>query len=187
MEEIEGYIQLVRESHILIAPLLFVLLHVIRPILFIPVVLIFIAGGLIFGIVPGIVLSIIGVVLSSATFYQLTRMLPGFTNRLLRMKSKMFGKDAHMQTGQIAILRLIPFIHYHLLSFLIYESSPDFKTYIESSFYSAIPSAIVYTAIGQSITNFSPILTFGLVIGLIPLFFVFGKKNNQITVREFTR
>ncbi|MBM7541876.1 TVP38/TMEM64 family protein [Amphibacillus cookii] len=187
MDEIERYIAILRDTHLLIAPLLFILLHVVRPILFIPVVLIFIAGGLIFGIIPGIILSIIGVVLSSALFYKLAQIMPSITKRLIRMKTKLIGQDTHMTTGQIAILRLIPFIHYHLLSFLLYESTKNFRSYMEASFYTAIPMAIIYTAIGQSITNFSPMTMTGMIIALLPLFFLFRKKENGVSVRQFLR
>lgn len=166
---------------------MFILLHVIRPILFIPVLVIFIAGGLIFGIIPGILLSIVGVMLSSALFYQLARIMPNTTRRLSKMKAKVVGQDAELSTGQIAILRLIPFIHFHLLSFLIYESSDHFRSYMESSLFTVIPMTIVYTTIGQSITSFSPMTTVILSISLVPLIFVFRKKSNGVSLREFLR
>lgn len=187
MEQIEQYIEVIRNTHGLLAPLLFILLHAIRPLLFIPVILVFIAGGLIFGLVPGMILSIIGAVLSSVLFYLITQCLPRFTNRLRKMKNKVIGEDRHVTTGQVAVLRLIPFIHYHLLSFLLYEASDNFYAYLESSFYTAIPMTIAYTFIGQAIISFSPVMIGIFIICLIPLLFVFRKKETGVSVREFLR
>src|SRR5690625_3424632 len=131
MEQIEYYIEFVKSTHVIIAPVLFILLHVMRPILFIPVTLICIAGGLVFGIVPGIILSIIGLLLSSMSFYFIANVMPSLTKRLIKMKKRIVGKDTSLTTGQMTILRLIPFIHYHLLSFIIYESSTGFKSYLK--------------------------------------------------------
>lgn len=187
MEQIEFYVELVRSTHVLIAPLIYLTLHVIRPILFIPVILICIAGGLIFGIVPGIILSIIGLLLSSVSFYFLANIMPFVTKRLIKMKAKIVGNDAHLTTSQITILRLIPFIHYHLLSFIIYESSMNFRSYLITSFYTVIPMAVVYTVIGQSVTSFPPLVSLVMILSLISLLFVFRKKDERVSVREFLR
>lgn len=187
MEQIEYYIEFVRSTHFLIAPLLFILLHLMRPLLFIPVILICITGGLIFGVIPGIILSIIGLSLSSVSFYLLADTIPSLTTRLIKMKNKLIGKDVHLTTGQMSVLRLIPFIHYHLLSFIIYESSTSFKPYLLTSFYTIIPMVVVYTTIGQSITSFSPLVSFAMILGLIPLLFMLRKKDERVSLREFLR
>src|SRR5699024_6383921 len=187
VEQIEYYIEFVRSTHFLIAPLLFILLHLMRPLLFIPVILICITGGLIFGVIPGIILSIIGLSLSSVSFYLLADTIPSLTTRLIKMKNKLIGKDVHLTTGQMSVLRLIPFIHYHLLSFIIYESSTSFKPYLLTSFYTIIPMVVVYTTIGQSITSFSPLVSFAMILGLIPLLFMLRKKDERVSLREFLR
>jgi len=40
MEQLEQWILTIKESHLLIASFLFILIHVVRPILFIPVLLV---------------------------------------------------------------------------------------------------------------------------------------------------
>ncbi|MBU5593639.1 VTT domain-containing protein [Amphibacillus sp. MSJ-3] len=187
MEKIEYYIEFVRGTHVLIAPLIYITLHLIRPILFIPVILICIAGGLIFGIIPGIILSIIGLMLSSISFYFLADIMPFITKRLIKMKTKIVGKDTRLTTSQMTILRLIPFIHYHLLSFIIYESSSSFRTYLVTSFYTVIPMVVVYTVIGQSVTNLPPLAILAMIFSLVTLFFLFRKKDERVSVREFLR
>ncbi|GAA4074366.1 TVP38/TMEM64 family protein [Amphibacillus indicireducens] len=187
MEQIEQYIDFLRNTHILIAPVLFIVLHGVRSIFFIPVIAICIAGGMIFGVIPGIILSIIGLLLSSVIFYGLAKKMPFITKRLIKMKAKIKTNDKQLTTGQITILRLIPFIHYHLLSFLIYESTEDFRSYVGASFYTVIPMAVVYTAIGQTVVNFSPIASVAMFASLIILLFLSRKKSDRVSVREFLR
>lgn len=187
MNQLEQLVETIRNTHWLLAPLIYLIIHVIRPIFFIPVVIIFIAGGLIFGIIPGIILSIIGVSLSSAGFYLLTKLMPSITNRLVRMKGRLFGRDVQMTLAQIAVVRLLPFVHYHLLSFLIYESTKNFKAYMYASFVSAIPMAVVYTIIGQSITEFSPMGFIVLTLLLLPLFYFFRDREQSNWLRHFMR
>ncbi|BAM47086.1 MAG: TVP38/TMEM64 family protein [Amphibacillus sp.] len=188
MDQIEQYIEFLRNTHILIAPLLFIVLHGVRSIFFIPVIAICIAGGMIFGIIPGIILSIIGLLLSSIIFYAMAKKMPFLTNRLMKMKSKIKTNDKQLTVGQITILRLIPFIHYHLLSFLLYESTDDFQSYVSASFYTVIPMSVVYTTIGQSVINFSPLVSLILLASLTTLLlFISRKKTERVSVREFLR
>src|SRR5690625_7439577 len=114
----------------MIAPILFILLHGLRSILLFPVIVICIAGGLIFGVIPGIILSIIGLLLSSSLFFYFAEKIPFITKRLSKMKDKIINRDTPITTSQIIILRMFPCINNHILSFLIDAHSDDFRTYI---------------------------------------------------------
>ena len=142
---------------------------------------------MIFGVIPGIILSIIGLLLSSVIFYGLAKKMPFITKRLIKMKAKIKMNDKQLTTGQITILRMIPFIHYHLLSFLIYESTDNFRSYLSASFYTVIPMAIIYTTIGQSVVNISPIASIAMLASLITLLVISRKKTDRVSVREFLR
>lgn len=185
MDNLAKYIEVVMETSGIFAPFLFILLHVIRPLLLIPVMLLCIMGGLLFGIIPGIIYSIIGVSISSLIFFRMAHSMPSTTARLSKMKQKVFGKDVSMTTGQISVLRLIPFVHYHLLSFLIYESADHIKTYFRASLVSSIPIVVIYTTIGQSITELSPLHSTGMLIGIVPVFFMLRRKESVRSIREF--
>lgn len=185
MEHLDEYVALVRDASGWFGPFLFIVLHIIRPLLFIPVILVCIIGGLIFGIIPGILYSLIGITISCLIFYFLATFMPNIASRLTWMKGKVIGDNVQMTVGQIAILRLIPFIHFHLLSFLIYESSKRFKEYLKASFATTIPIAVVYTVIGQSIINFSPVLSATMLFFIAPFFYLFRSKESTLTIREF--
>ncbi|CQR48089.1 SNARE associated Golgi protein [Paraliobacillus sp. PM-2] len=185
MEYIGASVTMMMETAGMFAPLIFIALHLLRPLLFLPVVFLCITGGLLFGIVPGIIYSLIGITLSSLTFYKMTEIMPSTLQRFFRMKQKLLGKQRDLTTLQIALLRLIPFIHFHLLSLCILELSRQLKDYMRASFISNIPLAVVYTSIGESITNFSPIMAGSMMVGVLPILYFVRRKEIYISWQDF--
>lgn len=167
------------------APLLFIFLHLLRQFLFIPVGLICVLGGLLFGVVFGTIYSIIGITLVSVAFYGIVKRLPKAFNKIISMKERFFGKRSQLSVGQITILRIVPFVHFHLISLCILEISSSFKQYTKTSLYTNIPLALLYTAFGSWISRMSlpVILTFMGV--LLILFYLTRKKEWVIKWNEF--
>lgn len=169
----------------LFAPLLFILFHLVRPLFFVPVVFICMCGGIIFGPFAGTIYSLIGVTSSSILFYIFTNRMPNKIHRLFYLKQKLLGKNAALTTSQITLLRLIPFIHFHLLSFCLLEVTSGFKEYVKHSLISNIPLAFVYTTIGGWISNLSFIHIFIFMLAVVPLLYVLRRKEIIITWKEF--
>lgn len=166
------------------APLIFIIIHMLRPLLFIPVILLCVSGGLLFGLVPGIIYSLIGITLSSLIFYFLVRLSPRTVARLLKLKDRLFGGQHQFSTKQIAFLRLVPFIHFHLLSLCLYESTSDFKTYTKASALSNIPIAILYTGIGQTIIHLSLIQSGIILLILASIYYVYKRKLKTVNRQD---
>lgn len=185
MELIGSYLMALIETGGIFAPLLFISFHLLRPLFFLPVILICISGGALFGVFAGTIYSIIGITLSSILFYFTIQWMPKTFNKLVRVKQRVVGKHSVMTTPQITLLRLIPFIHFQLLSICLIETYPDMKDYTKSSLVSSIPVAIVYTTIGQSISKLSPIKILLLTIAIIPLIYIFRRKETSIKWHEF--
>ncbi|WP_407269102.1 TVP38/TMEM64 family protein [Radiobacillus sp. PE A8.2] len=177
MEYLGTYLLAVIETGGLFAPLLFIGFHLVRPVFFFPVVFICISGGIMFGAVAGTLYSVIGITLSSLIFYGMVRKMPKMYDRLSRLKAKLLGKDAKLTTSQIALLRLIPFIHFHLLSLCILEASHDFKDYMRSSLFSNIPIAVVYTFFGRWLSSLSPMLMVAFLFALLPIIYLMRRKE----------
>lgn len=131
------------------APMLFILFHIIRPFLFIPVAFICITGGLLFGVTYGALYSLIGVTLSSLLFYFFIRYTPSLFERLQRLREKLLGKYNRLSIPQVLLLRITPFIHFHLVSLCLIEMTRNFKEYARLSLISNVPLAVVYTSFGQ--------------------------------------
>ncbi|OZU89763.1 alkaline phosphatase [Virgibacillus indicus] len=185
MDQLGTYIMAFIETGGLFAPILFISFHLLRPLFFLPVVFICISGGILFGPVAGTLYSLIGITLSSVIFYFIIKWMPGTFEKLVRVKQKMIGKHSELTTPQITLLRLIPFIHFHLLSLCLIEISTNFRDYTKSSLLSNIPLAFVYTSIGGWISNLTPLYIFAFLITLLPLIYVLRRKEIIIKWRDF--
>ncbi|WP_019414385.1 TVP38/TMEM64 family protein [Paenisporosarcina sp. TG20] len=161
-----------------LAPVFFVLLHLFRPLLFIPVIVVCIAGGVLFGFLQGAVLSFIGLSLMSLVSYLLVNKFPKFQEKVSRLKEKVF-KDRTISVSQVMILRIMPFVHFHLLSLYLMEMSKTFKEYMYYSLLGLIMPAVLYTAFGEIITELPWYLTGLMFIILIIIYFYIAKQNDS--------
>ncbi|MCP3025482.1 TVP38/TMEM64 family protein [Halobacillus sp. A5] len=167
------------------APLLFIMVHLLRPFFFLPVMLVCITGGVLFGPVAGTAYSVIGTLLSSLLFYRMIRLVPSGFKKLRTMYGHRSTRKTKLTVKQVAILRLIPFIHFHLLSYYLIESSVDFKDYAKSSFLANIPLAVVYTTMGQWIKVFSVPLLIAFISILLLCCYMIRKRSEVFVWKEF--
>lgn len=152
MDQLDSTLKTFIEGFGWLAPILFVFLHLIRPILFLPVIVVCIAGGVVFGFFEGALLSFIGLSLMSFVSYVLVNKFPNFRDKMARLKEKMFPNRT-LSVGQVMILRIMPFIHFHLLSLYLMETTKNLREYMYFSTLGLIMPAILYTAFGQVITE----------------------------------
>lgn len=168
-----------------LAPIAFILFHLLRQFLFIPVVVVCMAGGVLFGVVYGTIFSLFGLFLSSFLFYLIIDQLPKTYEKLSNIKRKWFGEYRNLTVGQVAILRLIPFVHYHLLNFCLMERDRSFQSYLKASLLTNIPLAFLYTMFGQFILTFTPIMIGIFIFSLAILFYLFREKMTIIKWCDF--
>ncbi|MCM3179642.1 VTT domain-containing protein [Cytobacillus horneckiae] len=169
----------------ILAPIAFILFHVLRQFLFIPVPLVCIAGGVLFGSVFGSLFSLIGLMFSCLLFYALIHQLPKFHSKLSALKKKWFGEYRNLTIGQIAILRLVPFIHFHLLNFCLLERNKGFSDFVKGAWITNIPLALFYTVFGEFISRFTPTMMLIILFSITVLLFVLREKVTVIKWREF--
>ncbi|MEC5421977.1 VTT domain-containing protein [Virgibacillus sp. C22-A2] len=185
MELFGSYLMTFIETGGLFSPILFISFHLLRPLFFLPVVFICISGGVLFGAVAGTLYSLVGITLSSILFYFIIKWMPKTFEKLIQVKKKLIGKHSKFTTSQIALLRLVPFIHFHMLSICLIEISASFKDYTKSSLLSNIPLAFVYTSIGGWISNLTPLYILGTLVALLPLIYVLRRKEIIIKWQDF--
>lgn len=169
----------------MLAPLIFIMIHLARPLLFLPVVFVCMSGGILFGMVAGSIYSFIGMTLSSLFFYQMAKWMPKSFAKLLKIKAKLLGRHSRLTVPQIACLRLIPFMHFHLLSLCLFEASADFKDYAKKCLMTNLPVAVVYTTLGEWISRLPLIYGVLFLILLVPLLYLLRKKQTLIKWQEF--
>jgi uncharacterized membrane protein YdjX (TVP38/TMEM64 family) len=169
----------------IMAPLAFVVFHLLRSFLFIPVSVVVVAGGVLFGTLWGTIYSVIGLMGVSIFFYVFIDKMPKTQERIIKIKNRWFGEYRNLTVGQIAILRLIPFVHYHLLSFCLKQRKPKFKEYMRASLVTNIPIALFFTIFGEYISTFTPSVIGMILIGLTCLVYLLREKQNVIKWRDF--
>ncbi|UOQ47186.1 VTT domain-containing protein [Gracilibacillus caseinilyticus] len=174
----------VMESYAFVAPVLFIMMHILRPLLFIPVLLLCITGGLLFGLWAGTVYSIIGLVISSVIFYMIIHFLPALEARCKKLEKRLLGDQLSLNTVQIMLLRMLPFIHFHLMSFCIYQKSVSFTSYLRTTLFTVIPVAIFYTTLGRTIQEISVYYAIPLVSTILILAYFVRKK--QVIIKWHT-
>lgn len=167
------------------APLVFILFHIIRQFLLIPVAVVCVAGGILFGTLLGSVYSVIGLTCASITFYFFSKLFPALIKRFVQMKDRWLGNYTNLSVIQIIILRMIPFVNFSLISLCILERAKTFRRYTKLSFLTHIPSTLCFTLLGASIQKLSPIVILGILILLITLIYFFREKQAFIKWNEF--
>lgn len=169
----------------ILAPIAFILFHILRQFLFIPVPLVCLTGGILFGSFFGSIFSMIGLMLSSIFFYMLISKMPKTHKKLTKLKKRWFGEYRNLTVGQVAVLRLIPFIHYHLLNFCLIERNKSFQDYLKNSWITNLPLAVFYTVFGEFISRFTPSMILLILFSLAVLVFILREKVTIIKWREF--
>ncbi|CAM3860136.1 TVP38/TMEM64 family protein [Alkalicoccus chagannorensis] len=160
------------------APLLFILLHLLRPLLFLPVVVVCMAGGYFFGFVQGTLYSIAGLSLMSAVFYGVVNHFPSFRRRIRKLKKNVF-QDKSMSIGQVMILRMLPFIHFHLLSLYIMEMTPNFYRYMIVSTAGIVLPSMMFTGLGHMIVDLSWPVSAAILAVLGVVFYLLGRSEQR--------
>ncbi|WP_312096237.1 VTT domain-containing protein [Niallia sp.] len=169
----------------ILAPIIFILFHTLRQFLFIPPILVCIAGGVLFGVTLGTIYSIIGLTINCLIFYSIIHRLPKTHRKLSTLKKRWFGEYRNLTLGQITVLRLIPVFHYHLLNFCLLEKRKSIKEYGKGAFLSNIPLAFFYTIFGQFISQFSLTMVVIIMFALAILVYILREKITVIKWREF--
>lgn len=157
-----------------LAPPLFVLIHVLRPLFFLPVIVVCIAGGVLFGFWQGALYNFLGLGAMNIVFYFIISKMPKFESKMKRLKNKVLP-DRTISVGQVMILRIMPFVHFHLLSFYLMEMTKDFKEYLYYALLGVLLPSIIYTAFGDVITEFPWYMTLIMFIVLALLYAILNK------------
>jgi uncharacterized membrane protein YdjX (TVP38/TMEM64 family) len=112
----------------------------------------------------------------SLFFYAFIDRMPKTQERLVKIKNRWFGEFRNLTVGQITVLRLIPFVHYHLLNFCLMQRKQSFKEYMKASLLTNLPIAFFYTIFGEYISRFTPSLILCFLITLNILVYLLRER-----------
>ncbi|EGL82412.1 SNARE associated protein [Caldalkalibacillus thermarum TA2.A1] len=163
------------------APLVFILLFTIRPLLLFPSSILTIAAGLAFGPFLGTLYSLIGLMISAVIAFGVARKLG---KEIVQKRWTGRFRTLEIQLEQngffyVLVLRLIPFINFDLISYLAGISKVRFRSFLYATFIGVIPGTYGYTFVGHTLVERDPVMIMKLVVIfalLIAVPLIFRKK-----------
>ncbi|MFA9397762.1 MAG: FAD-dependent oxidoreductase [Clostridiaceae bacterium] len=181
-EAIKGYVL----SFGIYAPLVFILVYILRSVLFFPASLFSLAGGLSFGPLWGTFYVVIGASLGAYLSFFLSRILgKDVINKWIGSRIAGTKLDKKVGFKTILALRLIPFFPFDGVSYVSGFTDVPFWKYALATTIGIIPGTFVYNYLGHSFNNpFSA--TFYLAIILLILFIVAPFVYKKITAKKTT-
>ncbi|AFS79632.1 putative membrane protein [Gottschalkia acidurici 9a] len=175
--EIKDYIN----SFGILSPIVYVALLTLLPLLLFPDSVLVIAGGMVFGLVKGTILTSIGSFLGATVSFYISRIL-GQKIVSKFIKGKSVNLEKYSEQGGLFIilmLRLIPLFPFKVVSYSAGLSNIRFKDFTIATVIGSIPGIIVYTNLGDKSMNIGSngfYISICLVILLFALSFVLKKK-----------
>lgn len=173
-----------------LAPLVYISLFMITPIFFIPVFAYILAAGLLFGLMRGILYTLIGCILNCTIMFYLTRCffsarIRNFLSKHLssHIQEKIFSSDQEKLAVTFFILRLLPFVSYSFINYAAGLTEINFFAYLLSTVLGIMPGLLIFLNIGdkaidQQSPEFIMAIFFLIVLAVISIIIakIFFKK-----------
>jgi uncharacterized membrane protein YdjX (TVP38/TMEM64 family) len=148
----------------------FIFINFIRPFTFLPVTPFTVAGGFIFGHFYGLLLSLIGTMLSAVLTFSMSRYL--FRDQIKQwLKGRFDGVDKKFEGSgvfMVAAVRVIPVIPFDAVGYVAGISNIRFRDYLLGSLIGELPGAFVLTMLGSSLGRVgSPIFYLSMTLFIL--------------------
>ncbi len=162
----------------IMAPAIYVALLSSLPLLLFPDSVLVIAGGMIFGLFWGTVLTTIGSLIGAAIAFYISRKLGQQVVKKLIKKEVVLFEKKNSGFFLILMLRLIPLFPFKIVSYSAGLSDVRFRDFVLATTIGSMPGIIIYTNLGDKTTVFGSkdfYLSIVLLIGLFAISFVMKK------------
>ncbi|NJP36648.1 TVP38/TMEM64 family protein [Alkalicoccus luteus] len=171
------------------APLVFVVLYTVRPLILFPASVLSLAGGLMFGALFGTLLIVTGATAGAVLSFIVAKRLG---KNIAGKEWKGRGRELQHQLERngfvyVLMIRLIPIFNFDMISYLCGVSKVKLKAFFFGTLLGIIPGAFAYAFLGASVMEGSIQLIAGaaavfIAVSAIPFFF--RKKIAAKTMRE---
>jgi uncharacterized membrane protein YdjX (TVP38/TMEM64 family) len=134
------------------APLLFILVYALATVLFLPGSVLTLAGGALFGPLPGTLYNLTGATIGAAIAFMVARYLASdwvekkAAGRLQQLKQGIEKEGWHF----VAFVRLVPLFPFNLLNYALGLTRLKLSHYIVASYIFMLPGAFAYTYLGYA-------------------------------------
>ena len=142
------------------APIIFLLLASILPILLFPPGIFSVIGGLLFGFTKGAILTIIAAIIYTNIMFLLSRYfarnkIENFLEKRLTLKqyNRIFGLNDNKLTTFLVICRLIPILPNSVVSYSYGLTRISFKHYFIANLIGLIPGRLIWLNFGSKLNN----------------------------------
>ncbi|WP_444685033.1 TVP38/TMEM64 family protein [Alkalicoccus luteus] len=160
------------------APLVFVILYTVRPLILFPASILSLAGGLKFGALYGTALIVAGATAGAVLSFVVARRLG---KNIAGKEWKGRGAELQRQLERngfiyVLMIRLIPIFNFDMISYLCGISKVKLRAFFFGTWIGIIPGAFAYAFLGASVMEGNIQLIAGAVavfiaVSAIPLFF----------------
>jgi uncharacterized membrane protein YdjX (TVP38/TMEM64 family)/Fe-S oxidoreductase len=171
------------ESYGALAPIIYVFIYTVAPVLFLPGLPITIVGGVLFGPFWGVIYTISGATLGACLAFLVSRYLArGWVEKQLRSPRWRRLDEGVEKHGWkiVAFTRLIPIFPFNLLNYAFGLTKIGFKQYAVTTFFCMLPACIAFIVFSSSLLDLirgevTPLFIIGILlvvlISLFPLFY----------------
>lgn len=171
----------------------YILLFAFLPTFFVPVTILAISAGAVFGFWQASLYTFIGAFLNSTLTYVISKyfaydLINDYANSKYSTEYEKLKKNTKGKDGLILmmVLRLLPLVPYTLLNYISGVVGYDYKVFIVSTLLGIIPGMLCYVNIGaNSLNGFSPQLVISISILIVFLIVTtilakkyYNKKND---------
>lgn len=180
-EDIKNYIS----SFGIWSPLVFIILFTLVPLTLFPDALLAIAGGMVFGLIPGVIYTMVGAACGATLAFMIARLagntaIRRFENHNLKKVQNLLPRNGFWI---VLYLRLIPLIPFDIISYGAGLTPIKYRDFILSTLLGIIPGVLVYVNLGDkslSIGSTDFYVAIALLIGLASLAWILKQKTNLL-------
>lgn len=152
------------------APIIYIIIYTVRPLIFFPASVLSIAGGLAFGAWLGTLYTIIGATLGALLSFTVAKTLG-----IRLMSGKWTGNAGKIQSQMehngffyVLLFRLIPVINFDLISYMAALAKVRFGSFALATLIGIIPGTFAYNFLGSSFVSGNPqIILLAVVVFIV--------------------
>ncbi|MBC8233023.1 TVP38/TMEM64 family protein [bacterium] len=137
------------------APLVYIIIYTIGPILMFPGSILSLAGGLAFGPIWGTIYTVLGATIGACGAFWVARIMGrGLVEKLAKGKLKTFDDSVAEHGLKVMLfLRLVPVFPFNALNYAAGLSQMKFVDYLIGTLVGIIPGTFAYVYLGSSLTD----------------------------------
>jgi uncharacterized membrane protein YdjX (TVP38/TMEM64 family) len=173
----------------MVAPIIYILINVIRPFTLFPISVLSLAGGLAFGVVWGTVYTVFSATIGAILSFYIAKHLG---TRWLKQKTDSPSRIEKWQNQlkekgfvYILLLRIIPVLNFDVVSYVAGISRLNLRSYILATMLGVLPGTLAYNLLGDSfIKGNGTIIAVAIGLALFVACIPFLLKNKQMITSQ---